>query len=82
MKMTPNDIEVLIHYHTTGTIHPRATAPAVCNSIDIFVRKGILEQRDGDIYHTTKKGTALMCALCCTPDPVEAWVDGNGKVLI
>ena len=79
--MTPNDIEVLIHCHTSPTVHPRIVAPAVAEAIEGFVRHGILEQRDGNGYNTTERGQALMEVLCATPFPVEAWVDGNGKVI-
>ena len=79
--MTPNEIEVLIHCHVSPAIHPRADAPAVAEAINGFVRNGILEQRDGDGYHTTTRGQALMEVLCSTPFPVEAWVDGNGNVI-
>ena len=79
--MTPNDIDVLIHCHTSGTVHPRYHAPAVHGSIASFVEDGILVHYEGNQYRTTGKGQALMAMLCSTPYPVEAWVDANGKVI-
>lgn len=79
--MTPNDIEILIHCHVSPTRHPRAEAPAVASTLKAFAASGILEQDGDDIYRTTRKGKALMSAICSTPFPVEAWVDGNGKAI-
>ncbi len=79
--MTPNDIEILLHCHTTPGVHPRIDAPYVRSAIDMFVSNGIIEQREGDGYSTTSKGRALVEVLCSTPFPIEAWVDSNGKVI-
>ncbi len=79
--MTPNDIDVLIHYHTSPGLHPRHDAPAVFEACCMFVKDGIFEQRDGEGYSTTPRGCALMEVLCATPYPVEVWVDGSGKVI-
>jgi len=78
--MTPNDIEVLIHHHVSGTIHPRATAPAVNEAICRFVHDDILRV-DGAHLTTTPRGAALVRALCRTPYPTIQWVDEHGKVL-
>lgn len=73
--MTPNDIEVLIHCHTTPTAHPRADAPAVENSIIWMLRDELIKpERDIDgVYATTQRGKALVKMLCETPLPV--WKD-------
>ena len=78
--MTPNEIEVLIHYHTSRTAHPRLNAPAVQAAVRMFEQTGIFEQDNG-IYHTTDRGKALVQVLCNTPFPREAWVDENGIVI-
>jgi len=79
--MTPNDIEILIHYYSSPSIHPRIDAPAVTESIQEFVKNGILE-RGGDFgFRVTNKGRALMKLLCSTSFPIAAWVDENGKAI-
>jgi hypothetical protein len=83
--MTPNDIEILIHFHVSPTVHPRFDAGAVRDSIFMFVENGILElinsEGNSHVYKTTKKGKALMSILCNTPFPQQAWVDSNGNVI-
>jgi len=83
--MTPNDIDVLIHYHTSRAPHPRADAPAVSDSIECFIGNGVFHCVDGegmkDYITTTDKGKALMKMLCDVEFPRQAWVDTKGKVI-
>lgn len=75
--MTPNDIEVLLHYHTCREIHPRLDAPAVQDAIDVFEDNGILHKipHSFGLWHTTKKGEALVKMLQSTPYPIERFIN-------
>jgi hypothetical protein len=81
MKMCPSDIEVLIHYLVSREEHPRFEAPAVVCAINLFLGKGIFEDRvAGEIgytssYRVTARGIALVDMLCATPLPVSVWQD-------
>jgi len=81
MKLTPNDIEVLIHYHVSGPeSHPRSSVPAVRESIKMFLLLDMLEA-DENSFRTTPKGDAMVRALCNTPEPKMAYIDSHGNVL-
>ena len=79
--MTPNDIEVLLHYHTSQTPHPREDAPAVKEATKRFVCMGLIELVDGKHYITTDRGDAFIKVLCGTPLPTQAWIDGYGNII-
>jgi len=79
--MTPNDIEILIHCHVSPAVHPRADAPAVKEALRSLEVNGLIEQRDGDGYCTTKRGQAHMDQLCGLAWPTKAWVGADGKVI-
>ena len=77
--MSPNDIEVLIHYYGTRIVHPRLHAPAVREATDNFLAAGLIEgdpdSTDRDVYRTTSGGDKLIKMLCATPWPEKRWVD-------
>ncbi len=80
--MTPNDIEILIHYHSCPEPHPRIHAPAVEDSIRNFLADGILELRKTDkedTFRTTEKGRAWLQMILDTPYPTLVWVDEKGN---
>ena len=80
--MTPNDIDVLIHYHSSRSTHPRYDAPAVQESITDFLDQGIFVNYcdNATIFQTTELGRALVAVLCQTPFPVASFVNPwNGK---
>lgn len=62
--MTPNSIEILIHYYATKDLHPRANYSAVVEATSRFVDNGILQVFDVDRYLITEKGERLVQALC------------------
>ncbi len=73
--MTPNDLEVLIHYHTSSGPHPRIKAPAVSESINGFLKDGILK-RTGDLnIVVTEMGRAWLDIILETPYPTMVWAD-------
>lgn len=80
--MTPNDIDILLHYYTTPEEHERIEAPAVSKAIQSFLDRGILRLATLDeklvwagSYRVTEKGQKLVTMLCSTPDPVFRWID-------
>lgn len=80
--MTPNDIDVLLHYHVNPNPHPRIGAHAVRDSINWFVHEGIFKVLSGSLYATTDRGKALVIKLCSVDLPKLAWVDENNTVII
>ena len=81
--MTPNDIDVLLHYYVSQDPHPRLHAPAVREAITRFLKDGILTPAGtGDSeYDTTTRGTALVKVLCSTTLPTQVLVDKNGEII-
>ena len=83
--MTPNDIDVLLHYHVSLRLHERADAPAVEEAVQRFLRDGILEH-NGDFYDTTARGKAWVEMILRVPYPrlewVEKWVDEKGTEIL
>jgi hypothetical protein len=84
--LTPNDIDVLLHYYVSPEEHDRVTAPAVRETIARFKAEGILEARSetnrtnhGSSYNVTPKGEILINMLCDTPFPESYWRDPRGK---
>jgi hypothetical protein len=78
---SPNNIEVLLHYHTTPRPHPRIDAPATCDFTRILLEAGCITPGDTGAYITTAKGAAWVQALCNVECPREAYVDQNGNIL-
>ena len=74
--MTPNDIEILLHFYTTPEPHERMDALAVKEAIESFLERKILVYDNGDArFHVTGKGEKLVHMLCETPDPIQRWLD-------
>lgn len=81
---TPNNIDVLIHYHVSLQPHERIHAPAVIEATEMLLNEGaIVPAPDGrkDCYTTTRKGKAWLAALENVPCPQEAYIDEHGRVL-
>ncbi len=79
--MTPLNIEVLLHCYTSRAIFSRADAPAVQETIDLFLKENLIEASE-DYYSTTERGAALVWLLCSTPLPEQRWVDEDGNVIV
>jgi len=43
-KLTPSDIEVLLHFYMFPEAHPRWKAPAVVSAIHYFIGEKMLEE--------------------------------------
>lgn len=74
--MTPNEIEVLIHYYTSPGPPPRVEAPAVLDAIRRLRAHGLLDNGG----RVTERGEAHVKQLCSLPFPVQVlWIgyDGN-----
>ena len=94
---TPNDIEVLLHCHTSPEPHPRLHAPAVREAIEMWLALGYVkprkiegmcivdlaptEKHSPEIYGTTPFGAAMVKAICKIELPKQVFVDSNGNIL-
>lgn len=79
--MTPNEIEILIHCHTSPSAHPRMDAPAVEEAHICLAANGLIEQRNQNNYHTTDRGKAHIEVLCRTPWPIRKYVNQLDEVI-
>ena len=89
-KLSPCDIEVLLHCYYSPEVHSRENAPAVQISYTRLMMCGLIELQcfmvgadttNLNEYKTTERGRAHIQQLCTLPLPSSAWVDSNGKVL-
>ncbi|MBT2300392.1 hypothetical protein J7E70_07930 [Variovorax paradoxus] len=71
--MTPLQIEMLLHFHTTPTPWPRLNAPACVEAIEGFIRDGLVRDDDPSRYWLTERGEACIRFLCAMPIPVANW---------
>jgi len=75
--ITPNHLDVFLHYYCKPTQHPRYHAPAVQEALAFFVRNEMLsyERRgDADIeYSATEKGVFWLEHLLSIPMPVTSY---------
>lgn len=69
---TPNNLEVLLHYHVTPTKHPRFEAPAVEEAIEELYQEGLIVN-DGKSYRSTAKGKFYIEHLLRQPYPVTVF---------
>jgi len=82
MALTPNDIDVLIHFCVCSGRHEWQDTPAVKESIQKFLNDGLLGfSSNPSGYEITKKGKAHLEQLCNLPYPVQAWVDASGNLI-
>ena len=90
--MTPNDIEVLLHYYVNPKEHPKKASNAVSGSILKSLREGIFKYVDyvpapavghaGDAaFKVTERGCALIKILQNVEYPILAWLDGKGNII-
>ncbi|MCK4782116.1 MAG: hypothetical protein KAV87_00085 [Desulfobacteraceae bacterium] len=78
-KMSPNDLEILIHFYVSPTQHPRAEyIDAAC---DAMKGKGLLDIDGHFKWFITSKGKAFLQCILATPFPKQVWLDGNGKLI-
>ena len=78
--MTPYEIRLLIHFHTTPAPYKHTDAPIYQPTIDSFVANGLIK-KDDDSYQTTERGAAHIEQLCATPWPVQRWVNQVGEII-
>jgi hypothetical protein len=81
--MTPNDIEIILHYYTTQEPHPRKDAFAVVESTQNFINNKILEHsfNNESGYEVTPKGEAYIKLLLSIPFPEEVFLDQYGNTI-
>lgn len=79
MRLTPNDIEVLLHCHYGAERHPRHHATAVLGAIEMWLHYECIEVcgRRTQCYNVTPRGAKFIEMLLETPLPVrvEQWFD-------
>lgn len=79
---SPNNIDVLLHYHTRMGPHEGINAPAVIDAISFLLQLGAIKPRAAkNEYETTELGKAWVQALCNVPPPKQVFVDQLGKIL-
>lgn len=74
--ITPNDLDILLHYNRLREPHPRAQAPVVRDAIEGFLEHGILKPYDiRPQYHLwcqmTDRGRRWLKAILEVPYPEE-----------
>jgi hypothetical protein len=68
MKTTPLHLELLIHYYSTCSRHPRAGSPASVRFTQELQDAGLIRPCETDSgFKTTSTGTAHILALCAMP---------------
>jgi len=78
--MTPNDIDVLLHYYVCTEHHPRADAPWVKDSLRFWIKEEILVAEADPIPQgchglvISERGECFIKELLATPLPVTKWV--------
>jgi len=76
--LTPNGLEILIHYHVCNFQHPRFDAPAVQEAIDKFIALDVLK-RITNQYYLTRKGKVWLQMILETPCPEPIFIDPRTK---
>jgi len=81
--VTPNHLEVLLHYYTSPSDHPRKFAGAVAQAEQDWIDYGVLgrcpTRQNG--YVVTPYGEAWLKAFLRTPPPKQVFVDSHGEVI-
>lgn len=75
--MSPLEIEILLHYHTTPGDYPRQDAPATKEAIAKFISHGILLDipNDDAKYQVNRAAsTVYVKAICDVHLPINIWV--------
>lgn len=72
--MTPNDIQVLLHYFVWPGPHPQKDQPWVINSEVNLNRNGLLHSDESGRVYTTARADVYINALRNVPLPVQRWV--------
>ena len=75
--MTPHQLYVLTGIFGT----PLKSNCGNYAAAQVLKEDGLIRLDDKDCFVVTAKGAAHVRQLCLLPQPVEAWVDHNGKLL-
>ena len=80
--MTPNEIEILIHCHTSPCVHPRIDVLAVNHAIEMLIDMGlIIKINKQDCYTTTLRGKAHIQQICNLEFPKQVFIGSDGKII-
>ncbi len=85
--MTPLEISIVLHYHTTVTDMPwvLSDAPVRDQVVNGLIENGLIERAgpgDKTIYVPTEKCRQFALMLCRTPLPQVAWIDPRTGIVI
>jgi len=89
-KLSPAEIEVLLHCYYSPEKHPRIDTPCVraclanlelCGLIEKQVYKSEIDITNLSTHKTTKRGEAHINQLCNLPLPKLVWADHNGRII-
>ena len=79
LKMTPSDIELLMHCHVRPAVHPRRDAPAIQSGLAMLLMNDLIyETGEAGRYCTTPRGIAHIHQLGAVPFPLIAYTDYKG----
>lgn len=75
--MTPYELGIALHYHTSGVDYPWLGAPIAHQTKEWFVDNELLfhSPATGSTYYPTEKLHAFCRMLCAVPLPVQCWTD-------
>ena len=77
--LTPNELEILIHYYICSEKHPRFDAPAVREAIDMFMACDVMRYLPDGQIRVTKRGRIWMGMILKTPIPTWIFIDPRTK---
>jgi hypothetical protein len=71
---TPNNLDILMHFYTSGSPHPRRDAPAVKEGIDYLMRTGMLQSTtEADVWAVTEKALVYIDYIMKVSFPTQSW---------
>lgn len=80
-RMSPSDLELLLHYYHSPDEHERVSAPAIHAGLIHFLGAGILKSRPEmnepwtSSYQVTERGEKFLAMVLNTPYPEHVWAD-------
>jgi len=75
--MTPYEIKLILHIGTTRSECENTDLPLFKDTIGRFLRDGLIEPYDDNIYKCTSRGECFIKFLCNVGLPTRLWVDST-----
>ena len=82
--MTPYELSILLHISTTSLRYDGDDTKLYEETINLFKLRGVIVQTN-DTEHKcalTKKGEAWIECILNTKEPVQAWIDEQGRIIM